>query len=118
MASAHQQPFFVAPKERISTPRFQVISAGVVSSAVSALAKRAPSICNGTPALLANFGNRRDLVEFVDRALLGGLRHRHQHRLALVNGARRKAIEAAFRFFGTILPFGPATGISREALEK
>ncbi|TGV15595.1 hypothetical protein EN786_36875, partial [Mesorhizobium sp. M4B.F.Ca.ET.143.01.1.1] len=33
IASAHQQPFLVPPKDRISTPRFQVISAGVVSSA-------------------------------------------------------------------------------------
>ncbi len=53
MASAHQQPFFVAPNERISTPRFQVISAGEILSAVRALAKRAPSMWSGMSWLFA-----------------------------------------------------------------
>ena len=50
-ASAHQQPFFVPPKETMSTPLFQVISAGVQPSETSALAKRAPSMCSGMPCV-------------------------------------------------------------------
>ena len=43
-ASAASAPFLVAPKERTSTPAFQLASAGVQPSRATALAKRAPSM--------------------------------------------------------------------------
>lgn len=51
----------------------------------------------GNASALGNFGDRGDFVEIIDRALLGRLRHRHQHRLALMNGARRKAVDGGFQ---------------------
>ena len=50
MASAPSAPFLVAPKDSAVTPAFQVISAGLQSRLTSALAKRAPSMCSGSPA--------------------------------------------------------------------
>ncbi|MBX9455640.1 MAG: hypothetical protein KL863_06190 [Rhizobium sp.] len=50
IASAHQQPFFVPPSERMSIPAFQVISAGVTPRAAIALEKRAPSMWTLRPA--------------------------------------------------------------------
>ena len=50
MASTPIAPFLVAPKERMSTPAFHVISAGRAPSAATALAKREPSMCSFRPA--------------------------------------------------------------------
>ena len=46
------QPFLVPPNESMSTPAFQVISAGDTPSAATALAKRAPSMCTARPFCL------------------------------------------------------------------
>ena len=51
--STPRQPFFVPPKESASTPAFQVSSAGLDPSAATGLAKRAPSMCTGSPAAWA-----------------------------------------------------------------
>ena len=45
-----QRAVLVAPKDSAVTPAFQVISAGLQSRLTSALAKRAPSMCSGSPA--------------------------------------------------------------------
>ena len=53
-ASTPISPFLVPPKLSTSTPARQLSSAGVQPSAATALAKRAPSMCTGTPAARAS----------------------------------------------------------------
>ena len=48
-ASAARAPALVAPKDKTSTPHFQVASAGVQPRFAMALAKRAPSMCSFMP---------------------------------------------------------------------
>ena len=48
------QPFLLAPKDSISTPAFQVTSAGWQSRLATALANRAPSMCVAMPSFFAS----------------------------------------------------------------
>ena len=87
MASAMTPPFLVTPNDRMSTPDFQVTSAGLQPSRATALAKRAPSMCTFRPCARAIAVKRGDLVEPVDRAEIGRLHQVEGRRLALVRQA-------------------------------
>ena len=91
MASAIRPPFLVAPKERMSTPRFQVISAGLQPSDTSALTKRAPSMWKAMPCSRQTCAEGFDLVEPVDHAALAHLRDRERLRRHLLYGLGQAA---------------------------
>ena len=91
IASAIQQPFLVPPKETMSTPLFQVISAGVHVERRQRIGEARAVHVQRQAVLLRHRGNGRDVVERIDGPDFGRLGDRHRHRLA---GGRKIVREA------------------------
>ena len=95
-ASATSSRSWCRRRRRCRRPLFQVISAGVDVERDQRIGEARAVHVQRQAVLLRHGGNRRDVVERVDRADLGRLRDRHRHRLAGGRKIVREARDGAF----------------------
>ena len=103
-------------RRAMSTPRFQVISAGVASSDDQRIGEARAVHVQRQAVRLGDRRDRLDLVEAIDRADLGRLGDRDRDRAAGVDECRpRSGRSRASRLSGSMRPSAPSTGAEPRA---